>query len=184
MVKMSRVEFTRFFTRIFARILLVFLFKNCSYLARIFKKMSSYEEFGTLATLYNLFYSRPMSLTSKSLLQRFKFHVDAAKNIAKQRGSNALKKIEIPTLLNSSIRKYEVILSQFMVDHRELRHQNQNERRQLNIRRSQCTGLNNTPSNLKSFSSQKRQILLRDSLAKLSSVPRTALGNIELANAT
>ena len=52
MVKMSRVEFTRFFTRIFARILLVFLFKNCSYLARIFKKMSSYEEFGTLQVLH------------------------------------------------------------------------------------------------------------------------------------
>ena len=38
------------FTRIFARILLVFLFKKCSYFARIFKKMSSYEELDTLPT--------------------------------------------------------------------------------------------------------------------------------------
>ena len=36
------------FTRIFARILLVFLLKKCSYFARIFKKLSSYEEFVTL----------------------------------------------------------------------------------------------------------------------------------------
>ena len=39
------------FTRIFARILLVFLFKKCSYFARIFKKMSSYEELDTLTLL-------------------------------------------------------------------------------------------------------------------------------------
>ena len=36
------------FTHIFARILLVFLFKKGSYFARIFKKMSSYEELDTL----------------------------------------------------------------------------------------------------------------------------------------
>ena len=36
------------FTRIFTRILLVFLLKKYSYFARIFKEMSSYEEFVTL----------------------------------------------------------------------------------------------------------------------------------------
>ena len=46
---MSRVEFTRFFiTKTF---LLVFLLKKCSYFARIFKKMSYYEEFAALVIL-------------------------------------------------------------------------------------------------------------------------------------
>ena len=64
---MSRVEFTRFFTRIFARILLVFLFKNCSYLARIFKKMSSYEEFGTLCqgSFYVIFINETCAISGR-----------------------------------------------------------------------------------------------------------------------
>ena len=50
-VKMSRVEFTCFFKTI-TLILLIFLLKKCSYIARIFKKISLYEEFVTLRWTY------------------------------------------------------------------------------------------------------------------------------------
>ena len=66
-VKMLRVEFTRFFKTIilfysyFCSYFTRILFKKCLYFARIFKKMSSYEELVTLHH-YQEYYIRPRCL--------------------------------------------------------------------------------------------------------------------------
>ena len=140
------------------------------------------------ATIYGLYYSRPSYITSDFLLYKLNQNIRIACNIAKERGSQLMKKIKLPSSHCRSLLSFHKIRSNVIDETRHLRRNDNEIRRRLyisqNINNSDQLNANiPRPRNINKIqtpSSPKRQILIQEAFARIKNKKYTKNGDLEL----
>ena len=144
------------------------------------------------SALYSLYYGRPWNVSGEMILRSFSQNIKSAKLICIQRGSNLMDRINIPNISFFSFISYQNIHKTIMYETKSLRCDDSTFRRKHHLTRRLNTNTTNNSSDstvnttrqrkqTKTFSVQKRQILIFEVMKRIPQKTYTKSGQLELA---
>ena len=144
------------------------------------------------SALYTLYYGRPWNVSGEMIIRSFSQNIKSAKMICTQRGSDLMDKISIPSISFFSFISYQSIHKTIIDETKSLRYEDSAFRRKHQLtRRLNTNSTNNTINSTesltrqrkqtKTFSAQKRQILIFEVMKRIPKKVYTNSGQLELA---
>ena len=142
------------------------------------------------ATLFGLYYLRPLHITGDLLIYKFQQNLSVAHKIAKDRNSQLMPNIVIPKSAGRSLLSYQKIKSNILSETNNLRRYDNETRRAFFLQQNRFNNVQlntNIPrpmraSKIKLPSLPKRQILIQEAFARIENKRFTYGGNLEIAN--
>ena len=142
------------------------------------------------ATIFSLYYLRPLHITGDLLIYKFQQNLNVAHKIAKERNSQLLPNIIFPKSTGRSLLSYQKIKRNILSETSNFRRYDNVTRRSLYLQQNRFNGsqLNtNIPRPRRALKAKlpslpKRQILIQEAFARIENKKFTFSGNLEIVD--
>ena len=142
------------------------------------------------ATIFSLYYLRPLHITGDLLIYKFQQNLNVAHKIAKERNSQLLPNIIFPKSTGRSLLSYQKIKRNILSETSNFRRNDNVTRRSLYLQQNRFNGsqLNtNIPRPMRALKAKlpslpKRQILIQEAFARIENKKFTFSGNLEIVD--